>query len=133
MHRIDVDRWGAWVGTLCAIHCALSGFALGLLSWFGLSFIGSESTEIAFVASAVLLGGFAVFVGYRRHRSLLPTACFLTGLTSIGLSHFGFGHGSVGGAVCSIMGGLFLVTFHVLNQRCRPVVAGTSFASAEGE
>lgn len=98
--------------------------ALGLLSVLGLGFIGSQTTEIAFLAIAVSVGVVAVVHGVRKHHSVTPSLFFVAGIVSWLVSHFVFQHGhpgagsaSVGGTVFAVLGGLCLVTFHLLNQR----------------
>jgi len=120
--RWNVDRVGAYASAICAVHCIVSGLALGLLSVVGLDFIGSPVTEALFYLTAVGVGSWALMHGLRRHRSLWPGAIFLAGMACLFVSHFVFGHGragqpSVGGTILSVAGGLSLVSFHIVNQR----------------
>ena len=39
--RINLDKLGACASAICAVHCLLTGIALGLLSVAGLGFMGS--------------------------------------------------------------------------------------------
>ncbi len=124
----DVDRLGAIAGTVCAVHCLLTGLALGLLSIVGLDFFGSETSEAIFVGTAGVLGLWAIVHGVRKHHSWIPALFFVAGLTFICLSHFVFGHAhaksiasaspkAIVSTIFSVLGGLSLVTFHFLNQR----------------
>lgn len=115
--RVNFDKVGAYASAICAVHCVLTGFALGLLSVVGLEFIGSPAAEAGFFLMAVSMGTLALVHGLRRHRSLLPATIFAMGMTSLLVSHFGYHHGSLGGTIFSILGGLSLISFHVLNQR----------------
>jgi hypothetical protein len=126
--KIDVDKLGQIAGTVCAVHCLLTGLALGLLSVVGLGFFGSETSEALFVGTAGVLGTWAVVHGVKKHHSWIPSSFFVGGLVSIVISHFVFGHAhsaslatatptSIASTVFSVLGGLSLVTFHVLNQR----------------
>jgi hypothetical protein len=103
--------------TICAVHCLLTGVALGLLSVMGLGFLGSPVAEFSFLTVAVVVGVAAVWHGSKRHHSVIPALMFVTGLACWLTSHFAFGHGTIGGTVFSVAGGLCLVSFHVLNQR----------------
>lgn len=124
--RWDVDRLGAIAGTICAVHCLLTGLALGLLSVVGLEFLGSPTSEAFFVGSAVVLGVWAIIHGIRRHHSYKPSLIFVFAMGCILASHFVFGHHhghdgahahSTGSTFLSVLGGLSLVAFHVTNQR----------------
>jgi len=119
-----LDRVGAMASTICAVHCLITGVALGLLSVLGLGFLGSEGAEYTFLAVAITLGVFAVLHGRKKHHSVVPAVFFATGLGCWLVSHFVFRHGhgsgghtSVGGTTFAVLGGLFIVSFHVLNQR----------------
>ncbi|CAN5347131.1 MerC domain-containing protein [soil metagenome] len=111
------DKFGTWASALCAVHCVLTGFALGLLSLVGLSFIGSPLTEALFIISAVGLGSLAVYHGNQKHHSIVPAVIFCTGMLFILSAHFVFHHESAGGAICSVLGGLTLISFHWVNLK----------------
>ncbi len=126
--KINVDKLGQIAGTVCAVHCLLTGLALGLLSVVGLDFFGSETSEAIFVGTAGILGIWAVRHGVKKHHSYIPSLFFVWGLVCIVISHFVFGHAhakglssatpaAIASTVFSVMGGLSLVTFHWLNQR----------------
>jgi ABC-type Fe3+-siderophore transport system permease subunit len=85
--RPNVDQIGSVASFACAIHCALTGIALGVLSSFGLGFIGHPILEFFFIGSTVTLGLWAVVRGYRTHRSWHPVALFLSGMAMIILAH----------------------------------------------
>jgi len=126
--KLNIDKLGAIAGTVCAVHCLLTGLALGLLSVVGLAFFGSETSEAIFVGTAFVLGIWAVRHGVKKHHSYVPSLFFVGGLICILISHFVFGHehsksvaaaspSAIASTVFSVMGGLCLVTFHVVNQR----------------
>jgi threonine/homoserine efflux transporter RhtA len=115
--RLDLDRMGAVASIVCAVHCAITGVALGLLSVLGLGFFGSEPVEYGFLALTGTIGVFAAAHGYRRHRSLYPAVLFLAGLLCWFVSHFAFRHETLGGTLFAVGGGLCLVAYHVVNQR----------------
>ena len=115
--RIDLDRVGAMASAICAVHCLLTGAAFGLLSVMGLGFIGSPPAELAFLVVTLSVGTLAVVHGHRKHHSVVPSLFFVGGLASWLTGHLAFRHGTYGGTAFAVMGGLGLVTFHVLNQR----------------
>ena len=121
--RVNLDKVGAFASTACAIHCLLTGVALGLLSVLGLGFIGSKTTDIVFLTVTLSIASIAIFTGIRKHRSLVPAAFFIAGVISIVLSHFVLDHDSkdlptrIATTTFAVLGGVFLVTFHVINLR----------------
>ena len=122
--QVNLDKVGAYASAICAVHCLLTGVALSLLSVAGLGFIGSVPAEIGFISVAVFVGSWAIVHGIRKHHSYLPALIFVLGLTFIALSHFAFPHhhsvsepASLGSTVCAVLGGLSLVSFHLVNLR----------------
>jgi len=131
--RVDLDRVGAWASAACAVHCLLTSVALGVLGVIGLDWLGSLTSEIAFFGTAIVVGSFAVFQGYHRHRSWIPALILACGLSMVVVSHFVLGgghaqHGIEAGhaeapwlkaltTILSVGGGLTLVAFHITNAR----------------
>lgn len=103
---------GSVASFACAVHCALSGVALGALSASGLGFIGHPILEVLFIGSAVALGIWAAVRGYRVHHVWKPIGLFIAGMLSIILAHL-----SEPGWIFSVIGGSFLIAFHWVNQR----------------
>ncbi|CAN5535626.1 hypothetical protein BH11ARM2_BH11ARM2_31520 [soil metagenome] len=120
--KLDADKLGQIAGTACAIHCAITGVALGVLSVVGLDFLGSETSEFFFIGITFCLGVWALVHGVRKHRSWVPAIVFISALTCIVGAHL-VSHQSVPGVILSVVGGLGLVSFHILNQRYGKVCA----------
>lgn len=118
---LHVDKLGVFASALCAVHCVVTALALGLLSATGLSFLDSPLMDALFVGTAVVVGGIAVWHGKRIHRSFVPAVIFTLGIASILVGHFGFDHGDESrsgiGTIFSVLGGLAVVAFHLLNWR----------------
>jgi len=120
---MNLDKVGAYASAVCAVHCLITGLALGLLSVVGLGFLGSVVTEAIFFLVTVGVGTVALVHGRRKHHSIVPALIFVAGLGCLLMSHFVFGHGhagepkSVGGTMLNVLGGTTLVLFHLLNQR----------------
>lgn len=120
--KLDADRVGTWLGTACAVHCALSGLALASLSVLGGAFWADERLEIGFLALTLCVGSFAALRGFRKHRSWRPAVLFVTALALVGSAHLmGHEHGHaflrVLTTLMAIGGALTLVLFHRLNDR----------------
>ena len=77
----------------------------------------SPVVEVLFLGTAVVIGGFALYHGHKRHKSMVPAYIFVAGLACIAASHFVFAHGSTQGVVMAVLGGAALVAFNVVNQR----------------
>jgi drug/metabolite transporter (DMT)-like permease len=116
--RIDLDRMGAFASGACAIHCLLSGLALGVLSVVGLGFLASGTSEIIFITVTLTVGSSAVYFGFRKHRSWAPAALYAVGLSALVSSHLVLRHDSLLGTVVSVLAGLCFVSFHLVNQSC---------------
>jgi len=125
---LNLDRLGAYASAICAVHCLVTGVALGLLSYAGLGFMGSITTDIIFLTVAVGIASLAIFHGIKRHHSYKPAMVFVLGLTFVVLGHFVFRHEhktanhpldavEVFSTIFSVGGGLCFVLFHVMNLR----------------
>ena len=124
-----MDKVGAFASAVCAVHCLLTGVALGLLSVVGLGFIGSLATDIVFLVLVLSVGSFAIIHGIKKHHSAVPALIFVAGLLMFLIGHFAFGHSHVHAAAepwspirvtqvtLSVVGGLCLAMFHVVNLR----------------
>ena len=125
--QVNLDKVGAVASAICAVHCLLTGVALSMLSVAGLGFIGSLSAEIGFISVAVFVGSWAIIHGIRKHHSYAPALIFVFGITCIALSHFALPHhhgvsapitlANVASTAFAVLGGLSLVTFHLVNQK----------------
>lgn len=121
-----MDKIGAFASAVCAVHCLLTGVALGLLSVAGLGFVGSLATDVVFLGVALTVGTTAIVHGRRKHHSIVPALIFAAGLSMFLLGHFAFGHSHAVGpwswqrvaqVTLSVAGGLCIVLFHVVNLR----------------
>jgi ATP/ADP translocase len=127
--RINYDKLGAIASAVCAVHCLLTGVALGLLSVAGLGFVGSLWTDVVFLVLVLSVGGTAIAHGIRKHHSAVPAMIFVAGLLMFLIGHFAFGHSHAVASVepwgptrvaqvtLSVAGGLCIVLFHFVNFR----------------
>lgn len=120
--KVDADRVGSFLGTACAVHCALSGIALASISFLGSAVWMDERLEYAFIGATLTVGSFAALRGFRRHRSWRPALLFVTAFALVVSAHL-MGHDRREGvlrAITTMMavgGALTLVLFHRMNNR----------------
>ena len=121
--KVNLDKVGACASAICAVHCALTGVALGLLSVMGLGFLGNTLVDVIFIGIAAFVGILAVRHGINKHNSYVPALFFVVGLVCILTGHFAFGHdhsalGKNGySTLLNVLGGVCLVLFHYVNWR----------------
>ena len=115
-----LDKMGVCASAFCAVHCLLTGVALGLLSSLGMGFFDHPVVDALFLIVAAVVGGFALVHGARHHRSFVPALFFVVGLAAFGASH-AIEHMSpkllAARTVLNVAGGMCLVLFHVFNLR----------------
>ena len=121
-----LDKVGACASAICAVHCILTGVALGLLSSLGLGFVGNIWVDVGFLGIAIVVGAWAMIHGVRKHGSFVPALFYVTGLVAIVSAHYSeFTHGfpihehqhSPAATWLSVLGGSCFVLFHILNLR----------------
>ncbi len=129
------DRVGALVGFLCALHCALLPFLLGVLPALGLGFLAGVELELTLLAVAGVVAAVAVVHALRRHRRRGVVAGLVAGFACLTAgvlvedqhqahgtpaaegSHAHPGEHSLLSTLLSIAGGLLLAVSHVRNSR----------------
>ena len=79
--HINWDVLGISATLACAIHCALMPLFLSSLPLFGINIIDNLYFEAGMILLAILIGGFSLGHGFRRHHHrLLPLSLFLGGM-----------------------------------------------------
>lgn len=128
-----LDRAGAVASFLCAIHCALMPIVITLLPLLGLSFLASEPVEWALLAASAALGSWSLCLGFRQHRSrrvfmilAVATALLVAGRIfhqphlhqlHAGEHHDHAHYASIWGPILMVLGGLTMMSAHLLNHR----------------
>lgn len=128
VRRVNWDKVGMTASSACAIHCALTGIAFGLVGGFGLAVLYHPWVEAGLMLVAAVVGALAIASGWRRHRSVIPAIVLTAGLTMLGISHFAIGHDhdhrhgfEFTGVALAVLGGLAIAASHLVNHRlgCR--------------
>lgn len=128
-----LDRAGAVASFLCAIHCALMPLVVTLLPLLGLSFLASEPVEWALLAASATLGSWSLCLGFRQHRSRrvfmilgVALALLVAGRIfhqphfygfHVGEHHSHERHFGAWGPILMVLGGLTMMSAHLLNHR----------------
>ena len=138
----DLDRWGAILGFICAIHCALTPLSMVLIPIFGLGALWTTQGEFILLSIAFLLTLPSAWGAWKRDQDLkvilgfviawaLLTASFMFkeahGLedlaahttSSTGHSHEHLHEHSTVSIVFAVLGGLGLMLAHLLNLKAR--------------
>lgn len=121
MKHKPLDKTGIWLAIGCALHCLLLPVLLPTLSLLGLSFLGAEVLERLVLSTSAVIGGIAIAIGTRHHRSPLPLLILLSGLVIYFNKHqIGHTFGLFWEIPVVIVGASLLVTAHVMNLHlCR--------------
>jgi len=117
MLKRTADQTGIIASALCAAHCAVGAFLVGLVGTGHLVF--SERLEQAFAGVAVVIAAGALVQGYLTHRSRLPLALGAVGILLISASRLLEFDVAWAESTLSISGALTLVSAHVVNLRAR--------------
>jgi len=74
-----LNRIGATLSAICAIHCLLMPLLVGVLPILGVAWVSDEA-ELYITFSAVFIIGFSILWGYRKHNELRIIALFVGAL-----------------------------------------------------
>ena len=77
------DRWGTVASSVCALHCAVCALLPAALAGLGLGALLSPKAEWGFTLVAVALGGMALVLGWRVHRSRRVAALLSLGILAL--------------------------------------------------
>ena len=116
-----LDRCGATVSLVCAVHCAVMPFVVGSLPLIRLSFLADEQTEWAFVSVALGLGITSLLPScLRRHQQARPLLLFGGGVCLLLGARLLLAEESPLELPAVVLGALLLAGAHLLNRRlCR--------------
>jgi hypothetical protein len=119
---LDPDRWGTIASTICAVHCAITGIAVSVLSIIGFAYLQSPILEWGFLGFALVFGLWAAVRGHSIHKSWIPVAVFFLGFILLAGSHIveprqpGVSSSGIT-ELFSVLGGVSLIGFHFLNRK----------------
>ena len=111
-----LDRFGAFLGFACAIHCIAVPLFLGVLPALGLGFLADHEFDLTIVAIASVCALFAARSGWRAHGDRRIVAGFFGAILLLVMGH-ALGEESLAGRIPSVLGGLTLAVTHLINLR----------------
>jgi hypothetical protein len=108
-----VDALGAGLSFLCAIHCLLMPFIIGILPLIGLGFLAEHTAEEVFVGCSVLLALCSLCWGFKKHGKLhgIIVLAIAIGLLVSGL-YIAHDH-----SVFLVAGATCIALAHLVNKR----------------
>jgi O-antigen/teichoic acid export membrane protein len=116
-----IDRVGVVASCVCAVHCAVMPFVIGLLPLFGLGIFADQRTEWALVAVSLVVGLSSLLPAYlRKHKRTRPLFLFTIGLALIFIARVTFEDTLRAEIPFVVLGALLIAASHFLNRRlCR--------------
>jgi len=85
-HRLSTAA--TWAVSACAVHCAVTPFAAGVLPLLGVGAFTSPWVEWSLVVLAAALGGAGLGLSYLQiHRNRQPLIVFAAGLAMLVVTH----------------------------------------------
>lgn len=115
-HNAWLDRFGAFLGIACAVHCVVVPLMLGVLPSLGLEFLADEGVDHTIVLIASGCAALAAWFGWRAHRDIRIVLGFAASVGMLVLAHE-VGEGQVLGRAISVAGGIGLAATHFWNTR----------------
>lgn len=113
-----LDKTGAVFSWICAVHCIAPPFLVSVLPIVGLSFVGSEFAEYAFLSISVVVGALSLVPAYfRRHRQLRTILLFSTGIGLIILADALFEENITGKSLFLAAGAVAISVSHIINRK----------------
>ena len=116
-----LDRIGVVASFVCAVHCAVMPFIIGLLPLFGLGVFSDRRTEWALVAISLIVGLSSLLPAYLgKHKRTRPLVLFTIGLALIFIARVTFEDTLRAEIPFVVFGALLIAGSHFLNRRlCR--------------
>jgi len=116
-----LDKAGAVLSWLCAVHCLAMPFLISFLPLLGISFLAGEGTEYIFIGLSAAIGLITLLPAYfKQHRRIRTLLLFVSGICFIILADLLFEETIVEKIIFVVSGAVCLTTAHYINRRlCR--------------
>lgn len=113
-----MDKTGAAISWICAVHCLATPFVVSFLPLLGLSFVAGEGFEYVFIAISITVGLVSLLPAYfTQHRKFRTLLFFTSGTCLIVFADILFDD-SFFGKLTFVFAGAGLITYsHLTNRR----------------
>jgi len=116
-----LDKTGAAISWLCAVHCLAMPFLISFLPLFGISFLAGEEIEYVFIGFSFAVALTSLLPAYfRQHRKIRTLLLFITGICFVILADILFEESIAGKLLFVLAGAICITSAHFINRRlCR--------------
>lgn len=112
-----LDRAGAAVSWLCALHCLAMPFLVSTFSLLGLGFFAREGIEYIFVGLSIFLASLSLLTGFFRfHRNINTLLLFCCGTGLMISADKIFEENLTGKMIFVVSGACSITAAHFLNR-----------------
>lgn len=113
-----LDKTGATISWLCAIHCLFMPFVISFLPLLGISFLAHSGFEYVFIGLSITVAIFSIFPAYfRQHGKIRTLILFIAGICFVILADIIFEENLWGKTIFVFVGAIFITSAHFLNRR----------------
>jgi MerC mercury resistance protein len=116
-----LDKTGATVSWICAIHCLAMPFILVFFPILGSTLLAHEGLEYAIVGVSIVIALFTLLPGYvNKHRMLRTIVLFISGISLVISADILFSENLFGKMIFVLAGAILITTSHFINRKlCR--------------
>jgi len=113
-----LDKTGAAVSWICAVHCAAMPFVVSFLPLFGISFLAREGVEYVFIAASITIGAISLLPAYfKLHGKIRTLLLFTTGIVFVIFSDILFEESFSAKIFFVALGAVCITSAHFINRR----------------
>ncbi len=113
-----LDKTGAIVSWLCAVHCLAMPFIISILPLFGISILAHEGTEYIFIGLSVAVASVSLLPSYfKQHRKIRTLLLFISGICFVIFADLLFKESFFGKVIFVLIGAIFITLAHFINRR----------------
>ena len=115
LSKINLDTFGIWISSACAVHCLLLPVLLPVLSILGLKFLANENIEKFIIFTSIAIATYSFVFSYvKNHGKIYPffliilAIIFFTSRENMGESYEPW---------VNLLAGGLIVIYHIVNIR----------------
>ena len=110
-----IDKLGACLSSICAIHCMVMPILIGMLSTVGLGFLADDQAELVIFSAALALALLSAAMGWRAHRRPVVLLAFASAIATTLVGH-AMGEDMMLGRFFVIAGAFAIAGCHLLSR-----------------